>query len=107
MKPSPARHQDEGDSAVDDLIELVGVVHGLLRQQAAFDVQNLERHLGRTLRGADKREIEAAVLNAKRHTVIESGITHPSFQALFGMVTTPAQRETVKWALSAELSPAA
>jgi len=95
----------ETDLAVDDLIDLVGLVHELLQQQAGLDVRNLERYLGRTLGGPDRREILAAVLRAKRHAFIENGITHPDFQDLLGTVLTPAQQERLRWALSAALAP--
>ena len=95
------------ETAIDDLIELVAAVHGLLERQAAHDVDNLERYLGRTLSPADQREVQAAVMAAKRYTFIESGVTHPNFQALFGMVTTPEQRGRVQAALGALLAPGA
>jgi hypothetical protein len=97
----------EKDVAIDDLIELVGAVDGLLQQQAALDVENLQRHLGRSLSAADRHEVEDAVMAAKRYTFIESGVTHPNFQDLFGMVTTLAQQEKVEKALGALLAPAA
>jgi hypothetical protein len=95
------------DRAIDDLIELVGAVDGLLATQATLDVENLARYLGRPLGRTEEREILASVLAAKRYTFIESGVTHPNFQELFGMVTTPAQQEKVGKALSPLLAPAA
>ncbi len=89
----------ERDTAIDDLIGLVAAVDGLLRQQAALDVQNLERYLGRSLREAEKQDILAGVLRAKRYVFIQSGVTHPNFQALFGAVTTSAQQQRVQRAL--------
>jgi hypothetical protein len=93
----------ETDEAIDDLIALVGAVDGLLQQQAALDVQNLARYLGRPLSPADSEEIYDAVLAAKRYTFIESGVTHPNFQEVFGAVTTRAQQEKVENALSGML----
>jgi hypothetical protein len=95
------------DTAIDDLIELVGAVHGLLEQQAAHDVDNLERYLDRALAVAERREVQGAVMAAKRYSFIESGVTHPNFQELFGMVTTPDQRARVQTALGALLAPGA
>ena len=96
---------DRRDRAIDDLIELVAAVHGLLEQQAAHDVDNLERYLDRTLSAADRREVQRAVMAAKRHAFIESGVTHPNFQELFGMVTTAEQQARVQSALGAVLAP--
>jgi P-aminobenzoate N-oxygenase AurF len=97
----------EKDRAVDDLIELVGTVDGLLQGQAARDVDNFQRCLWRRLGAADQAEIRAAVLAAKRYTFIESGVTHPNFLDLFTQVTTPAQQHKVRQALGAVLAPAA
>ena len=93
--------------AIEDLIELVGAVDGLLQQQSKFDVENLERYLDRPLRTPARQEVYARVLDAKRYTFIESGVTHPNFLELFGAVTTSAQQEQVKKALGGILQPAA
>lgn len=42
-----------------------------------------------------------------RYTFIESGVTHPNFQELFGLVTTAAQQEKVQKALIPILAPVA
>jgi hypothetical protein len=96
----------EKDRAIDDLIELVGAVDGLLQTQAQMDVDNLQRYLERPLPAAEQREVLAGVLAAKRYTFIESGVTHPNFQELFGMVTTPAQQQKVQEALGPVLAAA-
>jgi hypothetical protein len=93
--------------AVEDLIELVGAVDGLLQQQTGMDVDNFERYLGRTLTGEQRKEVYARVLDAKRYTFIESGVTHPNFVELFGAVTTPGQQAQVQKALAGVLQPAA
>jgi hypothetical protein len=99
--------EPEKDRAVDDLIELVGAVDGLLQTQAQLDVDNLQRVLGRTLARSDQQEVLAAVQAAKRYTFIESGVTHPNFQELFGLVTTPTQQRKVQEALGGVLTRAA
>ena len=98
--------EPETDEAIDDLIELVGAVDGLLQQQSALDVRNLSRYLGRPLSPADSEEIYDAVLAAKRYTFIESGVTHPNFLEVFGAVTTRSQQEKVEHALAAVLQTA-
>lgn len=97
--------EEERQAAIDDLIELVGAVDGLLQQQAGLDVENLERYLDRSLPASERQRIHARVLDAKRYTFIESGVTHPNFQELFTAVTTPAQREQVQTALAGILKP--
>jgi len=103
------RHMTEAekDHAVDDLIDLVAAVDGLLQTQAGLDVQNLQACLWRPLGEDERQEVYAGVLAAKRYTFIESGVTHPNFQELFGLVTTAAQQERVQKALGAVLAPAA
>jgi hypothetical protein len=98
---------EDRQMAIEDLIELVGAVDGLLQQQAGLDVDNLGRYLDRSLSASVRREVYAHVLDAKRYTFIGSGVTHPNFQELFGAVTTPAQQEQVQKALAGILQPAA
>ena len=93
--------------AIEDLIELVGAVDGLLQQQAALDVDNFERYLGRSLKAAQRNDVHARVLDAKRYTFIESGVTHPNFAGLFAELTTPAQQAQVQKALTGVLQPVA
>ena len=99
--------EQDKDQAIDDLIVLVGAVDGLLQTQAQLDVENLQRTLGRTLAEGEQREVLASVLAAKRYTFLESGVTHPNFQELFGLVTTPAQQHKVQEALGRVLPAAA
>jgi hypothetical protein len=89
----------ERETAIEDLIGLVAAVDGLLGQQAALDVQNLGRYLERPLKGSEEQEVRTGVLAAKRYAFVESGVTHPNFQALFAAVTTPAQQAKVQAAL--------
>jgi hypothetical protein len=97
----------EKDRAIDDLIELLSAVDGLLQMQARLDVENLQACLWRRLGPAEQGEIRAAVLAAKRYTFIESGVTHPNFLDLLAMVTTPAQQQKLGQALGSLLAPAA
>ena len=94
---------EEKDQAIDDLIDLVGTFDGLLQQQTANDVDNLERYLDRTFTEAEHEEVATSVLKAKRYTFIESGVTHAKFQEVFTEVTTEAQREKVGAALESLL----
>ena len=98
---------EDKQTAIEDLIELVGAVDGLLQQQTGLDLDNLERYLDRPLRGSVREEVRARLLDAKRYTFIGSGVTHPNFQELFGMVTTPGQQQQVGKALAGILPAAA
>ncbi|MEE8421309.1 MAG: diiron oxygenase [Dehalococcoidia bacterium] len=92
------------DEAIDDLIELVGAVDGLLQEQVKRDVENLQRYLDRTFTESENDEVASNVLRAKRYAFIESGVTHKNFLETFTSVTTPQQQEKVQTALGALLS---
>ena len=93
------------ERAVDELIELVGAVDGLLQAQVGLDVGNFARHVGRVLTPDEREDVERSLLRAKRWTFIESGVTHPRFQELFAAVTTPEQQARVAAALGGLLAP--
>ncbi len=93
----------ERERSIDELIELVGAVDGLLQKQAGYDVENLRRVLDRGLSPAEVREVHDGILAAKRWTFIESGTTHPNFVELFLEVTTPEQQARVGEALASVL----
>jgi hypothetical protein len=101
-----AMDEAERDRAVDDLIDLVGAVDGLLQEQTLLDLANFERHIGRRLGPQERTDVEREVLRAKRWTFIESGTTHPRFVELFLEVTTPAQQARVQQALASVLGAA-
>jgi hypothetical protein len=89
----------ERDTAIEDLVWLLAALDGLLQQQVGHDLANLETYLGRSFTEAEQQEIRQALLKAKRHAFIESGVTHPNFLELFLSVTTPAQQRRVQGAL--------
>ena len=99
----------ERDRAIDELIELVAAVDGLLQQQTTHDLANLSRLLGRQFAARETEELRREILRAKRWTFVLSGVTHPRFEELFTEVTTPAQRSRVGLALESlfQMEPAA
>lgn len=90
---------EQRDRAVDELIELVAAVDGLLQQQVEHDLANFATRLGRTFDTREQDELRRELLRAKRWTFVLSGVTHPRFEELFVEVTTPAQRARVGAAL--------
>jgi hypothetical protein len=94
----------EQEQAIDDFIDLITGMEGLLHIQARLDVENLQRCIWRRLEKSEQAEILAAVLAAKRDTFVEGGLTHPNFQELLRMVTTPEQQQKVRQALGAALT---
>ena len=91
------------EQAMADLIVLVGAVDELLKKQAQYDLENLERYLNRTFTTVERSAILQSVLRAKRFAFIESGVTHPNFKATFVEVTNPVQRDRVGNAIATML----
>jgi hypothetical protein len=92
------------DRAVDELIELVGAVDGLLQQQAGADVNYFLMIRGRRF---DERQVEricAGMLGAYRWQYIASGVQLPRFQEVLGGMITPAQASRIETALAPVLN---
>jgi len=88
------------DRAVDDLIELVAAVDGLLQVQAASDTDYFLRHCGRAL-GADQAQaLGRAVLRAYRWQYVVSGVQEPRFMQILGDLITPEQSRRISAALA-------
>lgn len=93
---SPAQR----DLAVDDLIDLVAAVDGLLQVQAASDVDYFLRHCGRSLSADEANKVRALVLKAYRWQYIVSGVQEPRFMRILGDMITPEQAEQIGTALA-------
>jgi hypothetical protein len=89
----------ERDHAVDDLIELIGAVDGLLQQQAAADAAYFLAVRGRASTPREAEQIAAGVLRAYRWQYILSGADDPRFQAILADMVTPAQSARIGAAL--------
>jgi hypothetical protein len=74
-------------AAVDDLIELVGAVDGILQAQAKADSDYFCAITGHDRSADYGHQIEAGVLKAYRWQYLVSGVMEPRFQkVLFGLV---------------------
>jgi hypothetical protein len=92
--------EDERDLAVNDLIELVGAVDGLLQVQSEADTAYFVQTAGRALNPAEQSQVHTTLLKAYRFQYVLSGIEHTRFPAILrGMLTEP-QFERVVAALS-------
>jgi hypothetical protein len=87
------------DKAVDELIELVAAVDGLLMDQVERDIANFITYLGRDLSASELDDLRGALVGSKRWTFIQSGVTHPRFIELIEAVTTASQQERIGSAL--------
>jgi len=88
------------DQAVDDLIELVGAVDGILQVQAEADADYFVRTAGRPFSDDEAEALRAAVLRAYRWQYIVSGVQDPRFNHILGELTTDTQADRIVTALT-------
>jgi hypothetical protein len=94
----------ERDVAIGDLIDLVGMVDGMLQAQAASDAAYFLRAAESGFTAAEQQTIAATLLKAYRWQYIVSGVMLPRFQKLLFANMSPAQVKRVNDALSPLLS---
>jgi len=90
---------DQRDQGVDDFIELVGAVDGILQAQAAADAAYFASACGRRVDASEGSVIEAAFLKAYRWQYIHSGAQHPHFGKVLGGMVTEGQMSRICQAL--------
>jgi hypothetical protein len=81
--------------AVDEYLEIGGMLDGGLRQQVELDLASFERATGRRLDAREREEFLRVQHQALRWTFLGSGMTHPSFLATLGDLS-PADRRRVE-----------
>ena len=91
---------EERDLAVDDVIELVAAVDGILQAQAKADASYFAAKCGRAVDEAEARAIEAAFLTTCRWQYIHSGAKHPHFGKVLSSLITENQGQRIQAALS-------
>jgi hypothetical protein len=92
---APAR-----DRVVNDLIDLVCTVDGILQLQAGGDVDYFLRNCERSFTGHEIEKLRAVVLKAYRWQYIVSGVQDPRFAGILGDMITPEQTERIGSALA-------
>jgi hypothetical protein len=90
----------EIERAVEEYLEMGGLIDGGLKQQVAFDVEALVRARHSLLTEREKEDLSNAQLAANRWTFIGSGMSHPSFLATIEKLS-PALRQKLE-----EIAPA-
>lgn len=90
----------ERDEGVNQLIELVGAVDGILQGQAEADARYFAAACGHPLAADQHAAIGAAVLAAYRWQYILSGAAHPHFQKVLGSLVTQEQLKRIADALA-------
>ena len=87
------------DMAVDELVQLVGAVDGIVQGQAAADRDYFVRTCGRLLTEFEIGMVQQTLLEANRFQYILSGAGHPHFASTLAGLTTDEQLERVHQAL--------
>ena len=88
------------DRAVDEFIELVAAVDGILRAQAAADASYFAANCRRAVDVDDVQTIEAAFLAAYRWQYIHSGARHPYFGKVLSGLISENQSHRIQAALA-------
>jgi hypothetical protein len=91
---------EQRDSAVDDFIELVAAVDGILQAQAKADGGYFPARCGRAVLEAEACAIETAFLKAYRWQYIHSGAQHPHFGKVLSSLITEKQGQGIQQALA-------
>lgn len=91
---------EQRDRAVNELIELVAAIDGILQAQAKADAGYFTAKCGRAVGEAEARAIEAAFLKAYRWQYIHSGAQHPRFGEVLSGLITEKQGQRIQTALA-------
>jgi len=89
----------ERDQAVNDLIDLVVAVDGILQAQAENDAKYFVANCGRAFSSSEVREIHDNILKAYRWQYIFSGVQVPRFSQMLQRLTTEEQLNRIVSAL--------
>jgi hypothetical protein len=100
MRHDAGLTSQERDRAVDEFIELVAAVDGILQVQANADASYFAAKCGRAVDEAEARAIEAAFLKAYRWQYIHSGTQHPHFGKVLSSLITENQSQRIQAALA-------
>jgi hypothetical protein len=91
---------EQRDRAVDEFIELVAAVDGILQAQAKADAGYFAAKCGRAVEAAEVRAIEAAFLKAYRWQYVHSGAQHPQFGRVLSSLISESQGQRILAALA-------
>jgi len=100
MRVDAALTAEERDRSVDEFIELVAAVDGILQAQAESDAGYFVSSCGRVVAKAEAQQIQVAFLNAYRWQYIHSGAQHPQFGKVLSSLITESQGQRIKAALA-------
>lgn len=88
------------DRAVDEFIELVAAVDGILQVQAKADAAYFVANCDRTIDDSEAQTIAVTFLEAYRWQYIHSGAQHPHFVEVLSSLITEGQSQRIQTALA-------
>jgi len=91
---------EQRDRAVDEFVELVAAVDGILKTQAKADADYFASACSRPVDAAEARAIEDAFLKAYRWQYIHSGVQHPHFTKVLSSLISEKQGQRIYEALA-------
>jgi hypothetical protein len=91
---------EERDVAVNEVIELVNAVDGILKAQSEADVVYFRENIERSINEEQIGKLKSGVHQAYRWQYIFSGVEHPRFISMLESLTTDAQRKRLTDALA-------
>ncbi len=89
------RGASEIEAAVEEYLEIGGLIDGGIKQQVDFDLDAFTRATGRELNEDEKDQFRRVQLQANRWTYLGSGMTHKRVLATLGSLS-PAARKRVE-----------
>jgi hypothetical protein len=92
--------EEERDQGVNEFIELVAAVDGILQAQATADAAYFAHTCGRHVGDTEQAHIGVAFLKAYRWQYVHSGAGHPHFGKVLSSLVTPGQMERIQQALA-------
>jgi hypothetical protein len=92
--------EEERDQAVNDLIDLVAAVDGILQVQSDADGDYFLAIAAGPFGELERQRVRDGLLKAYRRQYIVSGLQEPRFAALLGSLVTPEQGQRIASALA-------
>jgi hypothetical protein len=83
-------------AAVEEFLEIGGLIDGGLMQQVEMDIQSFTRATNRQLTDAERAELREVQRGANRWTYLGSGMTHPNVLDTFGRLSPAARARLEK-----------
>lgn len=100
VREDSSLNSEERDQAVNDLIDLVAAVDGILQVQSAADSDYFVKVCGRTFSDPEEQRIREGVLKAYRWQYIISGVQEPRFVNVLGSLINEQQGQRINEALA-------